>query len=182
MPAPVQATTTRPLPNDQSILLYGMALVFASVTIPFWSYIDSMCMRFSLKLNAREIRSFLPAVEEAERRNARLNGVRRWQHRGDSDDEENNDNDDADESDSEALPASNLVSTSCRQCDYTDLDDESSGSDSEEPLSGIAQVSSVSEQRGIRSVSADAGFDSVCKHDHDHDPWTWSPKVEIRSS
>lgn len=27
---------------------------------------------------------------------------------------------------------------------------------------------------GSRSVSANAGFDSVCKHDHDHDPCTRS--------
>ena len=70
----------------------------------------------------KEIQSFLAAVEEAESRNVRLHGVRRGQHRGDSNgeeyegevDSEDND-DDADESDSEAERVSNLVTISCGQ-------------------------------------------------------------------
>lgn len=52
MPAPVKATTTRSLPTNQSILLYGAVLVSASVTIPFGPSTDSMWASFTPKLNA----------------------------------------------------------------------------------------------------------------------------------
>ncbi|KAL9071390.1 MAG: hypothetical protein Q9161_004249 [Pseudevernia consocians] len=81
----------------------------------------------------KEIQSFLAAVEEAESRNVRLHGVRSngKEYEGEVDSEDNDD--DADESDSEAERVSNLVTTSCGQRNDIDLDDESSGSDSEEP-------------------------------------------------
>lgn len=53
MSAPVKATTTRSLPTDQSILLCGAVLVFASATIPFWPYTGSMLLKYTLKPNAR---------------------------------------------------------------------------------------------------------------------------------
>ncbi|KAF6226424.1 hypothetical protein HO133_009290 [Letharia lupina] len=144
MPAPVKATTTRSLPIDQSILLYGAVLVSASVTIPFWLYTDSMWASFTPKLNAgggptqedKEIECFLAAVEEAESHNARLHSARRGQHHGDSDedeygsDSEDND-DDVDESDNETEGGSTLNITSCGPRNCIELDDESSGSDSE---------------------------------------------------
>lgn len=91
----------------------------------------------------KEIQSFLVAVEEAESRNARLHGARRGQHNGDSNEEEyegeggseDNEDNDIDESDSESARASNLVTTSCGQQDYINIDDESSCSDSEGPPS-----------------------------------------------
>lgn len=84
----------------------------------------------------KEIQSFLAAVEEAESRNARIHGVRRGQYHGDSDEEEcecdsEDNSDNADESDSEIEEASTLVTTGCGQQRHVDLDDESSGSDSE---------------------------------------------------
>ena len=48
-----KATITRSLLTDQSIILCGVILVSASVTIPFWQYTGSMWMRFMLKLNAK---------------------------------------------------------------------------------------------------------------------------------
>ncbi len=86
----------------------------------------------------KEIQSFLVAVEEAESRNARLHGARRGQHNGDSNEEEyegegGSEDNDVDESDGESARASNLVTTSCGQRDYINIDDESSCSDSERP-------------------------------------------------
>lgn len=103
----------------------------------------------------KEIQSFLAAVEEAESHNASLHGVSRRQHGGVSDEEEyegdSEDNeDDADESDGEAERVSSLVTTSCRRRNHIDLDDESSGSDSEGPLGRIPSCGrfSISERRG----------------------------------
>lgn len=97
----------------------------------------------------------MASVEEVESRNARLQGVRRRQHGWDSDEEEyegdseDNEND-TDESDSEGERFSNLVTSSCGQRNYVDLDDESSGSDSEWPLGRIliCERFSSSEGRG----------------------------------
>lgn len=77
----------------------------------------------------------LAAIEEAGSRNARMHGVRKGQYLRDSDEEEldcdSEDNcDDAEEPDIELERASTLVTTSCGQREYIDLDDESRGSDS----------------------------------------------------
>ncbi|KAF6237599.1 hypothetical protein HO173_004489 [Letharia columbiana] len=84
----------------------------------------------------KEIECFLAAVEEAESHNARLHSARRKAHHGNSDedeyesDSEDND-DDVDESDNETEGGSTLNITSCGPRHYIELDDESSGSDSE---------------------------------------------------
>ena len=84
----------------------------------------------------KEIECFLAAVEEAESHNARLHSAKRGAHHGDSDedeygsDSEDND-DDVDESDNETEGGSTLNITSCGPRNCIELDDESSGSDSE---------------------------------------------------
>ena len=118
-----------------------MEEVYAQAEREGWSNRNTeQAIRRCCQQEDKEIQSFLAAVEEAESRNVRLHGVRRGQYRGDSNgeeyegegDSEDND-DDADESDSEAERVSNLVTISCGQRNDIDLDDESSGSDSEEP-------------------------------------------------
>lgn len=84
----------------------------------------------------KEIQCFLAAVEEAESHNARLHSAGRGAHHGDSDEDEYESNsedndDDVDESDNETEGGSTLNITSCGPRNYIELDDESSGSDSE---------------------------------------------------
>lgn len=113
--------------------------VYAQAEREGWSNsrIEQAILRCSQQED-KEIQSFLTAVEEAESRNARLNDMRRRQddrfsgaeeYEVDSEDNE----DDPDESDSEAERTSSLVATRCGQRSFTDLDDESSGSDNEGP-------------------------------------------------
>ena len=90
----------------------------------------------------KETQSFLVAVEEAESRNARLHGARRGRHNGNSNEEEyegegGSEDNDVDESDSESARGPNLVTISCGQRDYINIDDESSCSDSEGPPSRL---------------------------------------------
>ncbi|CAD6573620.1 MAG: hypothetical protein ASARMPRED_006215 [Alectoria sarmentosa] len=136
-----KATITRSLLTDQSIILLHRLYVdevYAQAEREGWSNsrIEQAIRRCSQQED-KEIQSFLTAVEEAESRNARLNDMRRQDDRYSGAEEyevdpEDNE-DDPDESDSEAERTSSLVATSCGQRNYTDLDDESCGSDNEGP-------------------------------------------------